>query len=322
MKRLFNITFFLFFGVCCLSFLRLENFYLELISHFVFPLFLISVLYALIYIYYRDKRLLGLALFVSCLTVYPWAHLLYPVEVIKRAEASEEISILQWNSYYKNKKVHQFVDYIQEINFPDIVVVQEATQSVVDILEPLRAHYPYVFSVPGHPIHGMILFSRIPVTESQIHNFDKFLNNSKANKYVVLSFKTNKGNTPFSLIVLHALSPTRDYHNPQKNQRRQELEEIASMVSQLPTPHKILIGDLNTTPYSAYFHKLQTNSGLKNAMQGLRIQGTWPSSAPFFLRIPIDHLLISDQICVTKQTLCPNLGSDHLPVLSHIKFLK
>lgn len=103
------------------------------------------------------------------------------------------------------------------------------------------------------------------------------------------------------------------------NQRKQELEEISTIITQLPNEHKILIGDLNTTPYSPYFHELQKNSGLKNAMQGLRIQGTWPSDVPFFLRIPLDHLLVSSKICVIKQAICPNLGSDHMPILSHLR---
>ncbi len=53
-------------------------------------------------------------------------------------------------------------------------------------------------------------------------------------------------------------------------------------------------------------------------MQGLRIQGTWPSFIPFFLRIPLDHLLVSDNIHIIKQEVGPPVGSDHLPILTKI----
>ena len=101
-------------------------------------------------------------------------------------------------------------------------------------------------------------------------------------------------------------------------QRKEELEELSNIIFNLPNENKILIGDLNTTPYSPYFSQLLKDSGLLNSMQGLRILGTWPADLPFFLRIPIDHLLVSKNIQVVKQEICPHVGSDHLPILTSI----
>jgi len=313
-KKSFNFIFFVFFTIVGFTYIIKTNAYLELISHFAFILFLISVIYFLFYIYYRNKLFIGLSLFTCILTAYPWVYLLNPPMISKQSEVWDDISIMQLNIYYKNKNVDKVISYIKEIKFPDIVLIQEATQELIDKLEPLKAEYPYTYAAPERGAYGMILFSKIPIAKTQRVSFD-----NNANNYTLVEFKTPQNNLPFALIELHAFSPAGDY---QMNQRKQELEEISTIITQLPSEHKILIGDLNTTPYSPYFYKLQNKSGLKNAMQGLRIEGTWPSYFPFFLRIPLDHLLVSNKICVLKQVICPDLGSDHMPILSHIRLFR
>lgn len=77
----------------------------------------------------------------------------------------------------------------------------------------------------------------------------------------------------------------------------------------------ILIGDFNTTPWSSRFRRLMVAGGLRDTLRGRGYQGSWPSSAPAFLRLPIDHALVSDRLRVLSRRLGPNLGSDHLPLL-------
>jgi endonuclease/exonuclease/phosphatase (EEP) superfamily protein YafD len=310
-KKIFNFTFFVFFSIVGLTYVIKTNPYSELISHFAFILSLISAIYFLFYLYFRNKLFIILSIFACVLTAYPWLSLLNPIGTSNQREASDDISIMQLNIYYKNNDVYKFENYLKEIGFPEILVIQEATQEIVDKLESLKTEYPYTFEAPERGAYGMVLFSKIPIVKIQRISFDKTVN-----KYTLVEFETLQRKIPFALIELHASSPSGD---DQMNERKQELEEIATIIAQLPNEHKILIGDLNTTPYSPYFHKLRKNSGLKNAMQGLRIQGTWPSNFPFFLRIPLDHLLVSNKICVIKQAICPDLGSDHMPILSHIR---
>lgn len=251
---------------------------------------------------------------VCVLTAYPWVFLLTSVDRLKHSDEGEAVSILQLNIWFRINKVEEVLAYIKEKDFPDVVLIQEATPDLVDQLGPLKASYPYIFAAPQYGAYGMILFSKIPIARAQRNKF-----NQGDNQYTIVDFKTLKSKIPFTLIELHASSPARD---SQMNQRRQELEEIAKIVAQLPNEHKILIGDLNTTPYSLYFAQLLKNSGLVNSMQGLRIQGTWPSYIPSFLRMPLDHLLASDSICVMHQEVCPSVGSDHLPVLTHIRMVQ
>lgn len=309
-----HFSFFCFIGLIGFTYLNKTNGYSELFSHFALSFFLISILYFVIYVLYKQKLFIIFSVLASVVTAYPWIFLLAPPERSKAVNGGDEVSIFQLNVWYKINNLDFLLNYIKEKKFPDIVLIQEATQDIIDELKPLRANYPYIFEAPENGAYGMVVFSKIPISNVQRNKFDQ-----GNNKYTVLDFKTSKSNCAFTLIELHACSPGRD---PQMNQRRQELEEIAKITTQLPNEHKILIGDLNTTPYSPYFAKLLKDSGLVNSMVGLRIQGTWPSYIPFFLRIPLDNLLISDKIHVLNQEVCPPVGSDHLPILTYIKMVQ
>lgn len=215
------------------------------------------------------------------------------------------------NVWFQIQNIEKVLDQIKAKNFPQIVIVQEATPELIAALSPLKETYPYVFEDPQGGAYGMVLFSKIPLLEARRVRFS-----CTQNHYTILEFLTPQNKKTFVMVELHASSPGRDF---KMTKRQMELEEIALVISSLPQEHKILVGDLNTTPYSAYFKKLMSEEKLKNAMQGFRAQGTWPTYVPSFLRIPLDHVLVTPSVCVSQQEVCPCVGSDHLPVLTHIK---
>ncbi|NJM07606.1 hypothetical protein HC891_17630 [Candidatus Gracilibacteria bacterium] len=58
-----------------------------------------------------------------------------------------------------------------------------------------------------------------------------------------------------------------------------------------------------------------TDGQLYDSAIGYGIQGTWPSSLPPLLRIPIDHCLVNAQISIVARSVGPALGGDHTPLL-------
>jgi endonuclease/exonuclease/phosphatase (EEP) superfamily protein YafD len=342
-KKIIRFTFFMFLVLIGFTYLLPTNPYSELLSHFTWFFFYISLIYTIIYICIPNKKFLALAMCGCALTAYP---LLSSLEInhIPRKEPApvEDISVLQCNIHYINKNPSLLCQSIQEQAYPEIVVIQEVTP---EILETLTSHlnevYPFRFEAPEWGAYGMVIFSKLPIVKAKRQTFQK-----SPNKYTILQLVTSQEKIPFTLIELHATSPVRD----PENQRKQELEELIAIIAQTHHEHKILIGDLNTTPYSPYFQKMQKSLNFKNAIGGptiqetwersplksdlekipeawkgldifgnFQFQGTWPSYAPFFLRIPLDHLLHSKTMRVMSRSVLPYVGSDHLPVLTRIR---
>jgi len=79
-------------------------------------------------------------------------------------------------------------------------------------------------------------------------------------------------------------------------------------------PH-LVIGDLNTTPWSYAFSILTGDGGLVSTLDGWGNQGTWPTSIPTLGMIPIDHCLISEGLVCVDRRIGDEIGSDHLPLL-------
>jgi len=102
--------------------------------------------------------------------------------------------------------------------------------------------------------------------------------------------------------------------------RRQKSREIAAIVAALPSP-KVVAGDFNMPAESTIYRKYW--SGYQNvfSMRGTGYGWTERASVrgiPVWFRI--DHILVNEDL---KPLICrigPDVGSDHLPVISDIVF--
>jgi hypothetical protein len=73
---------------------------------------------------------------------------------------------------------------------------------------------------------------------------------------------------------------------------------------------RIVMGDLNATPWSPVFRQLLDDGRLHSSLNGFGIQPTWPMFDTF-LRIPIDHMLLSARLTATDRRAGPSFGSEH-----------
>ena len=86
--------------------------------------------------------------------------------------------------------------------------------------------------------------------------------------------------------------------------------------------HKILVGDMNVTIYSRWFNKLLAISGLENNGTEQLLNPSWSplTKRSFWAGLRIDHLLTTPSINVLAQTIGPDYGSDHLPIITRLQF--
>ena len=78
----------------------------------------------------------------------------------------------------------------------------------------------------------------------------------------------------------------------------------------------IIIGDLNTTPWSPVFQKIPGKR-----VGDPRLESTWISNLPF-IGVPIDHIIIGDQFTPLRYEVLPFIGSDHRPLFAELSIEK
>ena len=188
---------------------------------------------------------------------------------------------------------------------PDIVLLVEVTHSWAEDLRQLEPDYPYRRSAPGWASTGLALFSRVPLADAELiavgEGYEKAL---------AVEAQMRIDGEPLTFIGSHPFSPVSPH---QLTCRNQQLAELAKLVRRQRGP-VVLMGDLNTSPWSPYFQDLLSASGLRDSRQGFGLQTSWPSFC-WPVRIPIDHCLVSPGVAVHTREIGPDIGSDHFPVL-------
>jgi endonuclease/exonuclease/phosphatase (EEP) superfamily protein YafD len=214
------------------------------------------------------------------------------------------VKILFANVEDANENFSALISLVSEEN-PQVVIIQEATESWIERLAVLQERFPYGKVLPRPGNAGIALYSRIPVEHFEVIS----LGSRRAP--VLLARLTGDGGV-LSLVTVQPRPPLRRHDFRQRNE---QLREAAALVQALPAP-KILVGDLNTSLWSPYYAHLVRHTGLYNARQGFGVLPTWPAFMPVpVLRIPIDHCLVSPDIGVLTMRTGRPIGSDHLPII-------
>jgi endonuclease/exonuclease/phosphatase (EEP) superfamily protein YafD len=279
--------------------------YFELLSHFRIQYLLAAALCAVTLAGLRAKWWAT----ASLLYTVAVGALLLPLYVTPTAlvpqAATRNVRVLLANVNYGNTQYADFITFVEREN-PDIVIVQEVSTRWRKALEALGAHYPFSeSSTEDHDGSGMALFSRLSFERSGV----VFVGSDDRPS---IHATIRVGNKSLSLFTFHPRAPLRSGHFEFRNR---QLEASANYVRGLPEP-KVLVGDLNITPWSPYFDGLLSASGLVDARVGFGVLPTWPvvnRIAP--LMLPIDQCFISPDILVANMRTGPTIGSDHLPLV-------
>ncbi|MGJ8677842.1 MAG: endonuclease/exonuclease/phosphatase family protein [Akkermansiaceae bacterium] len=208
-----------------------------------------------------------------------------------------------------NTDYGSFVSLIENEN-PDIIVVMEINENWVDALDLLKKDYRYSKLAPRTDNFGIGVYSKLPITMESVAYFGP-----AGIPSIVLSLETAKG--ALTLVATHPLPPV---SNDYLRSRNKQLLHVAQEIKKIDGP-LILAGDLNTTMWSSHYDQLEKNGGLRNVRRGFGIHATWPSQLGF-LGIPIDHVLISEEIKVVDMKVGASVGSDHLPLIIELSIIE
>lgn len=281
------------------GFLGRLHWFLELFSHFRVQYMQIGLVLIGIALWQRrNKRAIALLL-LACLN---YAFVL-PFYFGKPAPATEKpIRAMLMNLNALNGNTELVMSSITKTK-PDLLLLEEVTTTWDQKLKVLEETYPHHITQVRDDCFGIKFFSKFPLSDERVTSISE-----TEIPTITGTIHTPRGDLSF--IGTHPLPPIGKLY---ANSRNMQLAALPKLIQQQKYP-VLLVGDLNTSPWSPHFRDLLSQSGLKNSMKGFGFQPTWPSNNGF-LRIPLDHILHSPEIMIHSRMIGGDIGSDHFPVI-------
>lgn len=98
------------------------------------------------------------------------------------------------------------------------------------------------------------------------------------------------------------------------------IDKLNQIFNKVNSENILLLGDLNSAPYSFHFKKLIKLLNLKTFYHPIQSFNTWPSFLPNIMRIQIDNLLFKGNFKFSRILIGKNNGSDHLPLFVDLEY--
>lgn len=236
----------------------------------------------------------------------------WPKEV-KRAPGNAtgpRLTILTSNVLTPNHNAEALIALTREYR-PDILVTLESDQWWEDQLNVLERDMPYSIKCPLDNLYGMHVFSKLPLSESEIC----FL----VEDDVPSMHASIKLNDDISVRVhfVHPAPPS-PTENPASQQRDAELIVLAKSLNSTTEP-VVVTGDLNDVAWSATTRLFRKISGLLDPRIGRGMFNTFHADYPV-IRWPLDHLFHSQHFALSSIKRLPSIGSDHFPLLTTLVY--
>jgi endonuclease/exonuclease/phosphatase (EEP) superfamily protein YafD len=312
-----NLKYFILIGAVILlvastiSFLPLKTLPIDLLSHFRLQYFaaaIIGILICLWKIRTQTRARIATGIFICSAILNGWALVPYLPSGNVSTSTNGSIKIAVANIYTKNQNHDAVLSFIRQEE-PDLVLLIETNDRWVRAMAPLKNIYPYSYDIFRPQNFGMIVLSKKHMGPVETN----FFTDSK--NIVSLLFDLIIEDKKYSITAVHAAPPI---GNKWFQRRNLHLQSVANLVSN-QNGSTLVLGDLNTTPFSYSYKQFLKSSRLKDPRETRGYLPTWGPIELFPFRIPIDHILLSKDLEATSLAVGPDIGSDHRPLIAVIR---
>lgn len=269
--------------------------------------------WAYYYISLKKYVVLVVALFVAdCYQLskfLPYTFIWKPdmVETKQRVK-EQEISMLFYNVYMENKNTSAFVELAKKVQ-ADLVLLAEPDEYWRNEMEPLYALYPYKVEVPLANTYGMFLYSKLPLSSTEV----KYLIEKD-----IPSIHTNVTLPSGQQVKLYCIHPEPPGLSKSTKDRDAELIVVANEISKRTLP-VLVAGDLNDVAWSSSTKLFGELSGCNDPRVGRGLYSTYNAKYPIF-RWPLDHFFATHEFTLNKIERLPTIGSDHFPIFIRLTY--
>jgi endonuclease/exonuclease/phosphatase (EEP) superfamily protein YafD len=282
--------------------------WLDVLANFRAQYVVILIILGLLIVASRWRRvgwaILGVAL-VNALFVAP----LFVGSPGEPVAGAPEMRVMSFNLLSTNESYNEVVAYIQATT-PDLVLLHEASRPWEVAMESSGLDYQIVRGRSDNLIFGTLVLARQTVDAS---SFGFAEGDGRA---IAMSYLPSGWPEPVKVLSSHPVAPT---SGERAALRDAQLRFAADWAGQQDGAY-VVVGDLNASPWSSPFGELVSDGRLRNSQIGFGLQPSFSANTIFPLRVPIDHLLHSEDLRVSDRRLGPPMGSDHFPLVVDLQF--
>ena len=253
----------------------------------------------------------------------------------KSTAESAQITLMTFNVYRGNHDHDKALMALQTAR-PDVLYLTEMSPAWHRGLAPLAQIYPYRLGEGNNVLLSVFPFEsakRVPVNfdtaqaairaaGDAMQPLDEAWRDAWRNSEILVATVRAHGRS-FRVAGVHLPIPS--------DALRVLMQRGAALIcrrelhSDPGTQAQVLMGDFNTTCFSPTFRFIVEQTGLRDSARGYGYTPTWGPRLPDepwlpWIGIPIDQILLSNNVTVNKREVGPSLGSDHRWVTSTVQW--
>ncbi|MGF1524404.1 MAG: endonuclease/exonuclease/phosphatase family protein [Leptolyngbyaceae cyanobacterium] len=256
---------------------------------------------------------LGLALGLYASTIGSW----YIPRLQDARTGGMPLTVMTYNVNYKLWDTAAVTERVRSYPVDILGLVEPLQEQAAELRENVQDLYPHYYRATEG---GLSLFSRYPIAEAITDSLG-------TPSYSLFAIVEVEGN-PVRVVVTHLRAPGSRIYFADRNRTMNALANYGAQ-QQMTT---VIMGDFNATSWSRYFQSFLRTSGLRSVNLGHGLNPTWfydevgrslnrTEEVLLFLKIPIDHIVVSQNISV-DQVITPSSGvSDHRPLIAKLRIL-
>lgn len=283
------------------SFFAAHGHWFDLFTHFSHVYLLGGLIFASLLFATGARRhalVLTMVALVNVVPVAGWLPSIPSRSGQATCEGGDKVVVI--NAYVGNER-HDIVEQYAVREQPAVLVVSELVPALHDRLAQHFAHSAYERLRNGS---GVGVYSAYPLTDVRGFGSPRY-----GLPQLEALLQTPGG--PVRLIAAHPLAP---FNPSATDDRNRTLAQFVEITRRSDEP-VLLAGDLNISMWSPQYTPL-TDAGLRNAREGRGVMATFPTKSP--VRIPIDHVMFTDEIAACDFSVGEDVNSDHLPIVAKI----
>lgn len=273
-------------------------------------LIIIAIILVYFFLKLKWKYKLPLMLMLAVSLVYQVQFFL-PYTILWKTEAKYSNKHTEENSFtlivsnvlMENDDKDRFHAMVKKYN-PDMLLINEPDQLWAASISKLDQDYPHSIKYPIDNTYGMMLLSKLPLTESSV-NF--LVNDSIPSIFTKITLPSGK------IIDFYGVHPEPPQPGTDTYERDTELLIISKKIRETKNP-TIVAGDLNDVGWSYTSKLFRKYSGLVDPREGRGLYNTYNALVPL-LRYPLDHIFYSKEFGLITLEKLESIGSDHFPML-------